>query len=155
MRRFALPATVLLAALAAAPAASAAPPRPVPIAPSPGHRFPPPVRAVTFTVEGQADEPPGTLHVEFTDSDGEIDATGRFQNEEGGVDDYVLKQVEPGGTRYRVRVPASAFERYGDQQFFWHAYRTLPAGSCTPVAGAAGPGGRPEAGGARGGALSP
>ena len=132
MRRL-IAAVVVPAALAAASIADAAPPPPTPVWPSPDYQFRPPTRAVTFKVDGQVEEGDGALHVEFTDADGSIDETGRYQNDEGGVDDYALKQVAPGGNRYEVRVPASAFERYSGGPFYWHAYRMLPAGSCTPV----------------------
>jgi hypothetical protein len=135
MRLLSPAALVVLSVLAAAPAASAATPPPTPVAPSAGHEYPPPLRAVTFKVEGQPQEQPGALRIEFTDPDGTRDETGRYQNDESGVDDYALQQVDPGGTLYRVKVPASAFRRYSDKNFRWHPYRLLPAGSCTPIQG--------------------
>jgi hypothetical protein len=124
----------LAAAFAAAPVAAAAPP-PKLVSPADGRQYEPPVRAVTFTVDGQPDEADGALHIEMTDPDGETDATGRYTNEEGGVDDFVLKETEPGSGHYRVRVGKSVFTRYGGNEVIWHAYRVLPEGSCTPVEG--------------------
>jgi hypothetical protein len=136
LSRAALAAATVLAV--AAPAASAAAPAPAPVSPADGKQFPPPTpRPITFQVDAQPDEPAGSLHIEFTDADGSVSEVGRYQSD-NGVDDYVLEQVEPGGTRYRVKVPASAFERYAEKRFFWHAYRVLPDGSCTPVAGSSG-----------------
>jgi hypothetical protein len=126
----------MLVALALAPAASAAPPAPVLVSPAEGKQFPPPLGDVTFEVDGQPDESAGSLHIQFTNADGTVDGKGSFQNE-SGVDDFALEQVAPGGARYQVEVPASAFDRYSDGNFYWQAYRILPDGGCEPIAGSA------------------
>ena len=136
MRLSTMLAAAALALLAAAPAASAAP-APRPVKPADGHTFAPPVRGVTFVVEAEANEPDGSLHVEFTDADGSVGANGRYEHE-SGVDDYVLKPVEPGSNRYSVEVSRDVFRRYGGGEFYWHAYRVLPNGSCPPIPGSGG-----------------
>jgi hypothetical protein len=125
---------VLLAALASAPLAfAAAPPRPVLVSPADGKEFPPPSpRDVTFKVKGQVDEAAGSLHIQLTDPDGEVAADGSFENE-NGVADYVLEPTKPGGSEYRVTVPATDFESYSDPRFYWQAYRTLSEPDCTPI----------------------
>jgi len=135
MRHFAVLIALAAALLAAVPTASAQqrrlPAAPVLVAPFDGRQVPPPLRAVTFEVRARRIEAPGTLGIQFTDADGTVDRAGRFQAE-GGVDDFRLEQVAPRSRRYRVTVPASAFQRYGDKNLYWQAYRILPKGSCRP-----------------------
>jgi hypothetical protein len=135
MLRLVSAVVVVLAVLVLAPLASAAPPAPVLVSPADGKEFPPTrgdtPRDVTFEVQGEADEPAGSLHIQIADADAEVDSKGSFQNEESGVADYVLEQVAPGGTQYRVTVPGADFGSYSGGELYWQAYRTLPAGSCT------------------------
>ncbi|HEX8375031.1 MAG TPA: hypothetical protein VF606_07615 [Geminicoccaceae bacterium] len=126
----------MLAAPVLAPsgAEAAAPPPPELVSPANGRDFPPPApRDVTFVVDGQVDESPGSLHIQFSDADVEVADDGSYQHE-SGVDDYVLEQVEPGGNRYSVTVPAEAFGRYGSSNFYWQAYRVLSEPDCSAIA---------------------
>lgn len=95
-------------------------------------------RAITFRVQGQPDEAPGSLHIELGTDQGE-----ELQYKDNGLYDpnwslagrWRLEQVEPGGDVYTVTVPKRRFapDAYHQQQtWFWHAYRKLPEGSCNP-----------------------
>lgn len=127
-------ALIVLAVLFPASMTAAAAPAPVLVSPSDGRQFPPPFEGVTFVVNGEVDEPAGSLKIQITDADGTFSNTGSFQHE-SGVAEYVLEQVAPGGNRYRVTVPASEFESYGDTgELAFQAYRRLPAGTCPMVA---------------------
>jgi hypothetical protein len=133
LRRLTPAVLVVLSVLVAVSVATAAAPAPVLVAPSDGHEFPPPDNKgpVTFKVDGQADEPAGSLHIQIATADAEVDAKGSFQDEESGVDDYTLEQTAPGSTHYQVTVPAEDFARYSGGELYWQAYRVLPEGSCT------------------------
>lgn len=129
-----LAALALLAAAVPPAAAQGAtpPPRPVLLAPQDGRQVPPPLRPVTFKVRARASERPDALRIQFTDADGTVDRTGRF-HAEGGVDDFALRQVVPGGRVWAVTVPAETFQRYGDRHLFWQAYRLLPPSQCRRI----------------------
>ena len=95
-------------------------------------------QGVTFRVQGQPDEPAGSLHIELGGDQGEnleYDADGLYDPDFSLAGTYELEPVEPGSDIYTVTVPASRFEPdnfHQDQYWFWHAYRTLPQGSCDP-----------------------
>jgi hypothetical protein len=93
---------------------------------------------ITFRVQGQPNEAAGSLHIELGTDNGEeleFKKNGLYDPNWSLVGRWRLEQVEPGGDIYKVRIAKKRFlpDAYHQQQvWYWHAYRTLPEGSCNP-----------------------
>jgi hypothetical protein len=93
-------------------------------------------QAVTFRVQGQPNEPAGSLRIELSVDDVLYDENGLYDRDDpyyAGT--WELQPVEPGSDIYKATVPQSHFapdDFHSDQTWYWHAYRVLPGGGCDP-----------------------
>lgn len=132
-----VPLILLVAAALATPATALAaktPKPPSPLKPNDGATIKKQKGGLTFFVRARAGEKTKSMGMQLADADARVFANGSFFNpdadESGDIDQFVLRPVKAGSTLYYAHLPNSVFSRYGDDNFFWQAFRTLPKRQC-------------------------